>query len=210
MYSVPHASADDRGNSRAFTVASAPSEPLVRLTTRLADQPSSFKRALLDLAPGATVEVSGPHGNFVYDETAPASVFIAGGIGITPFRSILADLAGARTPPKITLLYSNSTPAISFRTFLDGLTDTWQQLRVVYTVTRPSPAWHGPTQRIGASFIQQHAPRAEQAVYYVCGPTAFVMSVRAALLEIGVESRHIHDEGFPGYEPATTQLSASQ
>jgi len=205
MYTLPHGDADDRGTTRVFTVASAPSETLVRLTTRLADQPSSFKHALAELSPGALLEVSGPHGQLVYDGSEDASVFIAGGIGITPFRAMLADLAATGARPNITLLYSNSTPDIPFRAFLDGLAFAWQRFRVVYTVTGASAAWHGPRQRIGVHFLQQHARPTTRQVYYVCGPTPFVTSVRDALAELGVPGSQIRHEGFPGYEQTAAQ-----
>jgi ferredoxin-NADP reductase len=199
LFSLPHADPDQRGTERAFTIASAPSEPLLRLTTRLSAEPSSFKYALSGLARGAVLDASGPHGQFVFQRTEP-SVFIAGGIGITPFRAMLGDLARSR--PRITLLYSNSTPDIPFRTFLDGRAQQWPELKAVYTVTRASLAWHGLTERIDARFIEQHAWPTNAADYYVCGPTVFVESVRGALLELAVDVDHIHSEGFPGYERA--------
>jgi ferredoxin-NADP reductase len=207
-YTLPHADVDDRGSARSFTIASPPTEPLVRLTTRLSDRPSSFKRALVALAPGAAVEASGPFGQFVFgDEDQPAA-FIAGGIGITPFRAMLGDLAAAQRRANIALLYANVTSDIAFRAFFDGLVDAWPELRVVYTVTRPSPAWDGLTGRIDAPFIQQHVPRAARAAYYLCGPTSLVNAMRAVLVGVGVESGRIQYEGFPGYD--STGNSASR
>jgi ferredoxin-NADP reductase len=204
IFNLPHAEPDQRGIERAFTIASAPSEPLLRLTTRLPAQPSSFKYSLSGLAPGAVLEASGPHGQFVF-QRAERSVFIAGGIGITPFRAMLGDLATRPSRPDITLLYSSSTPDILFRTFLDARASEWQRLKLVYTVTRPNPSWHGLTERIDARFIQQHAWPTNAADFYLCGPTAFVESMRAALLELAVDGTHIYAEGFPGYERAKAQ-----
>lgn len=200
-YSLPHPDADDRGEMRSFTIASAPSEPLLRLTTRLSTQPSSFKHALMGLTAGAVVDVDGPHGQFVYSASDRSTVLIAGGIGITPLRSMLGELAATR-PSNLTLLYSNATPDIPFRTYFDSLGADWPQLRVVYTVTRPSDGWHGPTGRIDARFIQQHVVKAAQAAYYICGPSALVEAMQRVLVESGVESNRIKAEGFPGYEAA--------
>jgi ferredoxin-NADP reductase len=199
-YMLPHSDPDDRGSIRSFTIASAPSEPLLQLTTRLSNQSSSFKHALAELAPGAVVDVDGPHGRFVYNENDRPAVFIAGGIGITPFRAMLGELAATRRPANLTLLYSNATPDIPFQTYFKNLVAVWPELRVVYTVTRPSGAWRGPTGRIDAEFIQHHVPHATEADYYVCGPTALVDAMRALLKESGVDGSRIQDEGFPGYE----------
>src|SRR5712691_9054071 len=155
-YTLPHSDADTRGISRSFSIASSPEEPLLRLTTRLSTPPSTFKQALARLQPGAIVDASGPFGQFVYTESDVPAVLIAGGIGITPMRSILGDLASRRVRIRSTLLYSSATQDIPFRTWLDALAADWPELRVIYTVTRPGPEWNGPTGRIDAGFIKQH------------------------------------------------------
>src|SRR5947209_11551649 len=121
MCTLAHEPADNRGAERAFTIASSPSEPLVRITTRVSSQSSSFKSALMGLAPGALIEAHGPYGTFLLHDDPRPAVFIAGGIGITPFRSILGDVFARGNRPDITLLYSSSTPHIAFRSFLDNL-----------------------------------------------------------------------------------------
>src|SRR5215216_5157547 len=118
-YTLQDGESDDRGLSRYFTIASAPSERSVLLTTRLSTPGSSFKRALSSLQPGAVVEADGPAGDFVYANPERPAVFIAGGIGITPFRSILVDLTSRPLASEITLLYANSTPDIPFRRVFD-------------------------------------------------------------------------------------------
>lgn len=201
-YTLPHAHPDIRGVARTFTIASAPSEALLRLTTRINSQPSTFKQALTDLAPGALVEASGPYGQFVYGEAGTPVVLIAGGIGITPFRSILAELAATRVRAPTTLLYSNTSSDIAFRDFFATLTPDWPALRLVYTVTRPDATWRGPTGRIDGEFIKQHVPDPAQCQYFVCGPTALVDAIRATLTELGIQAGRIKHEGFPGYESA--------
>lgn len=206
---LPHPAVDDRGVARSFSIASAPSEPFVRLTTRLSSPSSSFKRALAVLEPGALVEASGPHGRFTFDDTDQPAVFIAGGIGITPFRAMLADLAGTRRSAEVSLLYSNATRDIPFRGFLDNLEATWPELRVVYTVTRGDASWTGETARIDRRFVQRHVPYASRATYYVCGPTPMVQAMRQELGELGIDASQIRHEGFPGYEaPVATTAAA--
>jgi len=164
----------------------------------LSAPPSSFKSALRSLAHGALLEAEGPFGDFVLDDDRRPVVLIAGGIGITPFRSMLAELAKRGQPRDVTLLYSNASADFPFRAFLDSQTAA----RVVYTVTRPSPAWDGPTGRIDVTFIAQHAPHAATADVYVCGPSAMVDGMHTLLRAGGLEPARIHAEGFPGYEAA--------
>jgi ferredoxin-NADP reductase len=105
-------------------------------------------------------------------------VLIAGGIGITPLRSILDDLAARQPRARTTLLYSNARADFPFRAFFDGLVSGWPALHVVYTVTRPTADWQGSTGRIDAEFIQRHLPNLSRPVYFVCGPAALVDSMR--------------------------------
>jgi ferredoxin-NADP reductase len=206
-YTLPHPHPDARGAARSFTIASAPSEPLLRLTTRFSTLPSTFKQALCSMALGTVVEASGPRGQFVYTDMDAPAVFIAGGIGITPFRSILGELAVRQPRAGTTLLYSNASTQIPFRAFFDGLAPDWPALHVVYTVTRPTADWQGPTGRIDAEFIQHHVPDPSRQVYFVCGPTALVDSMRATLAEVGVDPSRIKHEGFPGYEAVDASVS---
>jgi ferredoxin-NADP reductase len=199
-YTLPHADPDTRGISRSFSIASSPDEPLLRLTTRLSTPPSTFKAALARLQPGAIVDASGPFGNFVYAESDVPVVFIAGGIGITPMRSILGDLASRKVRIRSTLLYSSATQDIPFRTWLDALTADWPELQVIYTVTRPGAEWDGLTGRIDAAFVRQHVSDLAQSLFLVSGPTPLVDSMRATLADVGVDPGRVKYEAFPGYD----------
>jgi glycine betaine catabolism B len=89
-YVLNHPHPDDRGVERFFSIASAPHEKHVMLTTRFASKSSSFKKALKNLRPGDAIEAHDLEGDFVVDDSEKTFVFIAGGIGITPFRAILS------------------------------------------------------------------------------------------------------------------------
>ena len=201
-YTLPHPDADNRGVARTFTIASFPAEPTIRIATRLSAPGSSFKHALASLKPGATVEASGPSGRFIYSETDRPALFIAGGIGITPFRSILGDLFARGVRSSVMLLYSNRTSEIPFRSFFDALQPDWPELRLVYTLTRPTEDWTGPRGRIDAEFlrkINQHVDLADP-VFFVSGPSALVEAMRSTLSEIGVDAGRVKYEAFPGYD----------
>ena len=199
-YTLPHSDPDNRGVTRNFSIASSPEEPLIRLTTRLSTPGSSFKQALGVLQPGAIVESSGPFGSFIYADSDLSPVFIAGGIGITPVRSILGDLA-RRTPRlSATLLYSNTTQDIPFRADIDGLSAHWPEFHVVYTLTRPGPRWDGPTGRITGALIKGLVDDLHESVFYVSGPTPMVDAMRAILADSGVDANRVKHEAFPGYD----------
>jgi ferredoxin-NADP reductase len=197
---LPHVAPDDRGIARSFSIASAPRERLVRITTRLSRGGSSFKRALANLQPGALVDASGPSGDFVYTDHKLAPVFIAGGIGITPIRSILDDLACKAPRISATLLYSNSTHDIPFRADLNALMSDWPELQVAYSVSRPDHDWHGRTGRIDAHTIEEYVPDLAGSRFFVCGPSSMVASMHAILVGMGVDASRVKHEGFPGYE----------
>jgi ferredoxin-NADP reductase len=204
--SLPHPAPDTRGSTRALTIASAPAEPLLQFTTRMAPTPSTFKQALAALRPGEVVSASGPYGEFGYVDEAAPFVLIAGGIGITPFRSLLVDLASQGSRSNATLLYSNASSSIPFRATFDALTPAWPELRLAYTVTRPGLAWDGPSGRIDAAFVAHHVPDLARSQFLVCGPGGFVDAMLRTLQGLGVPADHIEHEDFPGYE--TTVESA--
>jgi glycine betaine catabolism B len=209
LLKLPHAEPDERGVERSFTIASAPSDPLVRLTTVVGEQRSTFKHTLSSLPPGSSVDASGPYGDFVFPDTDLPVVLIAGGVGITPFRSMLGDLRARASRPSLTLLYSNSTPDFAFGEFFDGLRPGWPELRLAYTVTRPSSTWQGWTGRIDAEFIRRHVQRPWESVYLVCGPAGLVESVRGSLSALGVSPELVKHEHFPGYEHAPSPAAAA-
>jgi ferredoxin-NADP reductase len=199
-YTLDHPEPDNRGVNRFFTIASAPSEGFVMLTTRLSTPGSSFKRALSRLEVGANIGASGPYGRFTYTDRETPAVFVAGGIGITPFRSILMDLASRPSDADMTLLYANSTPEIPFRHLFDDLASKQPRLTIVYTVSQPDSEWHGPVGRIDEAFIREHVPLASMPAFYVSGPKAMVEAIEGALHTVGVADEKIKQDYFPGYD----------
>jgi len=162
---------DPWGAVRTFSLSSSPSEEgHISITCKISDTP--FKQALARLRPGATAEVYGPLGLFLYDLHRPA-VFLAGGIGITPFRGMLrfaADM-GATEPRR--LLYSARVPEeFVFRAELDEMSRTSPHVQVHYTVTRPSESptkWNGRVGRIDEAWIREVAEPLERPKFFVAG-----------------------------------------
>ena len=193
---------DEKGSSRTFLIASPPAEaPRVVVATRLTG--SAFKRSLPEAPVGYEIELEGPSGSFVrHRNTAKPAVFFAGGIGITPFRSIVGDATLRRLPHRMTLFYSNRTPAST--AFLPDL-EAWRRqngnFRLIATIADPSTGqpWSHDVGPIDAAFITSHLPELSDAICYLAGPPAFVKGMRAALDEAGADPDNLRTEKFDGY-----------
>ncbi|MBI2579224.1 MAG: FAD-dependent oxidoreductase [Candidatus Aenigmarchaeota archaeon] len=189
---------DPEGPTRSFSLASSPTESFLMLTTKLTG--SVFKSKLAQMKKGDTINASGPSGRFVLQDS-PKHLFIAGGIGITPFRSMIKYAVDTELQEKITLLYSNKVPEEI--AFFDEL-DKWQNqnrfLRVVHTITKPEESeeqWNGRVGRIDAALIKEHLDA--ETIVYVCGPPGMVDAMVAVLKDIGVPEKRIKAERFEGY-----------
>ena len=134
-YILNHPKPDDRGVERYFSIASAPYEKQVMLTTRFAPKGSSFKKVLKKLKPGDVIEVRDKGGDFVLDHRRKMFVFIAGGIGITPFRAILLDMDRNKKPLNVQLLYANRNDDFPYRKELEALKKHHPEFRIDYVVS---------------------------------------------------------------------------
>jgi ferredoxin-NADP reductase len=191
---------DERGPRRHFSVVTSPNERgTLGFCTRLRD--SAFKRSLVELPIGAEVEVEEPKGNFLLPEdTTQDYVFLAGGIGITVFRSMLRYIAEEDLPYRVTLIYSNrdrdSTP------FLDELSQLEQaktNFQLVLTMTE-DPSWSEETRRIGPELLRDHlAEDLSFYTYLVAGPPAMVNAVVEMLHNAHVPEERVSADRFSGY-----------
>jgi ferredoxin-NADP reductase len=194
--------ADPWGPARAFSLSSSPSEAgFISVTCKISDTP--FKQALALLRPGETAEVYGPLGQFLFDRKRP-SVFIAGGIGITPFRGMLRYAADTADQGQRRLLYSARTPEeFAFRGELDSLARSSSRLRVYYTVTRPSESragWDGRVGRMDAAWIAAAAKGLDRPKFYVAGLPEMVGEVVSMLHDpLRVAEDDVDYEAFRGY-----------
>jgi ferredoxin-NADP reductase len=190
-YKLPHSNPDDRGIERYFSIASAPFEKRVMLTTRFAQKGSSFKRALPSLPIGGHIEADPPEGDFVVEHFDNPIVFIAGGIGITPFRAILLDLKQRKQPLRIKLLYANRTDELAFRDALESLRREIAEFKIEYFIG---------DNRLGGNSIREQAPDLNGTRFYVSGPEPMVESMDRTLKDLGVPDANVVNDFFPGYE----------
>jgi ferredoxin-NADP reductase len=191
---------DDKGPRRHITVVTSPTERgVLGLATRLRD--SGFKRSLAELPEGTEVEVEQPKGSFALpQETDRHYVFIAGGIGITVFRSMLRYIADEALPYRITLVYSNrDRESTAFYDELRELEDSIPGLRVVFTMTE-DPDWDGETRRIDPEMLRDHLGDDLAAfTYLITGPPAMVDGVVQTLENAGIPEAQVRPERFSGY-----------
>jgi ferredoxin-NADP reductase len=190
---------DEKGLRRHITIVTSPTEEgVVGLATRLRD--TAFKRTLQELSPGDELDVEEPKGSFLLPEdTSQPYVFVAGGIGITVFRSMLRYVADTGGPYEILLLYSNRDRESA--AFLDELAELEAQiagLRVVLTMT-DDDAWDGEHRRIDEAFLRDHVGDLARSRYFVAGPPGMVEGVGETLEAAGVPEDLVTLGRFSGY-----------
>ncbi len=193
---------DPRKGSRSFSLANAPTEPFILLTTRIRNT-SVFKQRLAAMKPGDTLSAKGPLGRFIlHDDDRPA-LLLAGGIGVTPFRSMIKATLDAGRNTSMTLLTSDHVPeAIPYRRELETWAAARPQFHVERTITWPQKsreAWERRTGRIDADWIREVARDLERAVAYASGPPAFVGAMTALLASMGFPPERVRTERFTGY-----------
>ncbi len=206
-WTLAHDHPDNRGNRRFFTVSSSPTEKEVKMGIRIAAQKSStFKNSLVHLKEGATIMA----GQFAGDFTLPADqsrklVFIAGGIGVTPFRSMAKYLTDVESKRQVTLVYVAADPQ-SFA-YTDVFTEAEKVfgMKTTYIVSngqeqQETPAgWTGKVGRITADLVQTEVPHYREALFYLSGPNAMVEAYKKLLLSMGVKRKDIVTDYFPGF-----------
>jgi ferredoxin-NADP reductase len=187
IYTLKHQNEDLRGNMRFFTISSAPFMKNPSITTKIFGKSSSFKKALNNLKIGQTIEAKGPDGDFIINSIKRSYVFIAKGIGITPFRSILLELSKENLDPKILLIYQNKDKNIVFKKELDKL--PLKNLKIKYLIGK----------RIGKKTISS-IKGFKNKNYYVSGPESMVEATEKILDELGISKKNQYYDYFSGYK----------
>lgn len=193
---------DSEGNSRAFSIASAPQEDFLLVATRLRN--SAFKRVLSHASPGTQVKIDGPFGDLrLHTDSARAAVMLCGGIGITPFRSILLNAAHNKSHHRIFLFYSNrrpeDTPFLSELQELEKENPNFTLIACMTEMEKSSRSWNGERGRINPQMLAKHLSGLPSAIYYITGPPAFVAGIHTMLSGTGVDDDNIRTEEFGGY-----------
>jgi ferredoxin-NADP reductase len=193
---------DDEGNVRSFSICSAPSDETLSFTTRLRD--SAFKRVLATMPLGSEIQAEGPYGDFTLPRKheRPA-VLLAGGIGVTPFRSMIRETLRHGSDRKLILFCSNRRPEDA--PFLDEFREFSAQhpnFSFVPTMSQPQLSkipWKGRTGRIELPLLHEHLRDLENPMYYIAGPPDMVAALTDLLTGGGIQEDDIRTEEFSGY-----------
>ena len=187
------------GIKKQFSINNSPSQSkILTITTRLSD--SDFKKTLNALPVGGEVELGPIAGMFTLPlDTNKPLVFIAGGIGITPFMSMLQFIQENKINYKITLVYANRNQAsTAYQDRLQALAEDLPGFKLILTMTEDTE-WAGETRKIDSQFIKEYFPQVNDYSYMVVGPPAMVEAVENALRKAHVDQVNIKTENFTGY-----------
>lgn len=191
---------DAEGNTRGFSLAEAPFEPDLVAATRMRD--TAFKQVLKDLPIGTELMLDAPYGDFSLHktQTTPA-VFIIGGIGVTPVRSMIAQATHDKTAHRMTLLHASRTPAqLPFRTDFENFAKENPNFSYVKIATDEAPDdWKGERGRINAEMVKKYVPELFLPIYYLSGPAGMVKAMRQLLADLKINEDNIRTEEFTGY-----------
>lgn len=195
---VKHDDPDDRGEKHWFTLSSTPGHELVSITTRYAgdDKSSSFKKALFHLNPGAHLAMSEPMGDFVLPkDTNIPLIFVAGGIGLTPFHSMFLHLTEVRERRDIQFLYSVHTEEdIIFQNAFEAA-----GVHTTIIVENPSSAWGGERGQVTPEQIMGLTEPSTESLIYLSGPETMIEVLAKGLHVAGILRRQLVTDFFPGY-----------
>jgi glycine betaine catabolism B len=214
---------DPKGPIRHFTISSSPTENFIMFSTRIRDSP--YKKRLSTLEQGSAVKVRGPEGQFVlHDDYSKPAVFLSGGIGVTPFRSMIKYATDKQLPLKITMFDSNrNRQNILYKDEFDKWAAQNQNLKIVYTITEEEKGteqeqhrmadvsgnatetkgnWSWERGRIDRTMIERHLSKEEisNAIFYICGPPGMINALEGLLQkQFQIQEGRIKVEEFTGY-----------
>ncbi len=188
IYSLPHNNQDIRGKMRFFTISSAPFEKNPAITTRISkNKGSSFKKALDNLKIGSIIEAKGPDGDFLVNNSNKKHAFLAGGVGITPFASIIKQLNYEKKQIGVTLFYTSNN-GFAFKEAFDKIQKKHKEFKIYYL-----------KERINKNILKQKLNNFKNFIFYVSGSDPMVEQTEKILCELGVKKENIKTDYFSGY-----------
>ena len=184
--------------TRHLTISSSPTEPFLEVTKGMTGHP--FAEAFAALVPDDEVSIRGPHGRFTIQQGDEDVVFVSGGIGVTPLRSMARYATDSSLLLRILLLYSaRIEDDVLFGAEFEEMQRTSPLITTRFTLTRPGPEWKGRTGRIDRAFLEREVGDTRGRAFYVSGPAAMVDAMAAILRDMGVEDGQLRREVFTGY-----------
>jgi glycine betaine catabolism B len=194
---------DPEGPIRSFTLASSPTEEnFILISTRIRDTP--FKKKLDSLDVGISVKLTAPLGKFVlHEDHSRAAIFLSGGIGVTPFRSMIKYATDKQLPAKIVLFDANrNQDNILYKKEFDECANSNKNLKIIYTLDIPDNDWKGERGYINQMMVRKYLNTIEMdnSIFYICGPPGMLNAMKKLLqVDLGVPKERIKIEEFTGY-----------
>ena len=189
---LPHDNPDDEGTKRWFTISSTPHDGYIQITTRITD--TTFKQALAALPIGDTINlVEQPYGDFIWQESDKPLVFVAGGIGITPFYSMLKARGHSGQSVLATLIYNGRTDELPFKAEFDEANKRHPEFHVHYVIG----------EQLTVDKLKRIVPELAVSEVYVSGPEPMVEALGEQLRASGIEDQKLHEDFFPRYNKDT-------
>lgn len=182
--------ADLRGKMRFMSLSSAPFEKNPVITTKIFTNPSSFKKELNSLKIGDQIEAKGPDGDLFIESFKKTYVFIAGGLGVTPFRSILKQLDFEKKKVNITLLYANKNKDFLFDNELKEITKRNTKLKIKYFIS-PNKINKKSVEQLGLDF--------KKTMFFISGPENMIYKIQHLLKTLGVKDENMRQDYYTGY-----------
>ena len=205
---------DSKGPIRHFTISSSPTENFIMFSTRIRDSP--YKKRLSTLEKGTKVKVRGPEGQFVlHQDSTNSAIFLSGGIGVTPFRSMIKYATDMQLPVKIIMFDSNrNRNNILFKKEFDEWANMNKNLKIIYTISEKDQNneqsslsstandWKGEYGRINKAMILKYVDTSvlNNSIFYICGPPNMLKAMQSLLQEdLEIPKEKIKVEEFIGY-----------
>lgn len=188
IYTLPHKNMDLRGKMRFFTISASPFQKFPSISTKIVKESSSFKKALNKLKIGDEISAKGPDGDFVIKNPNKKYVFIAGGIGITPFASIIRQLNFEKKKINVTLLYSGKTNDLPFKKDFEQIGKSHKEFKIEYFIG----------ERIDEKMLSKFIKG--KYVFFVSGPDPMVEEMEKLLFKLGIKKENFKDDYFSGYK----------
>lgn len=202
-WTLPHERPDNRGNRRYFTLASSPTEPNLRIGVKFYQEGSSYKEAMFAMDNHTLIAGGQLGGDFVLpNDRFQKLVFIAGGIGVTPYRSMIKYMLDSNEQRVVTLLYSEKNARELVYTDVFSEAQRSLGIKTIYTLTdlEAVPAnWRGKTGFISAQMITTEILDYKERLFYISGSHSMVTAVQDILHDLGIAHHQIKTDFFPGY-----------
>jgi ferredoxin-NADP reductase/Na+-translocating ferredoxin:NAD+ oxidoreductase RnfD subunit len=202
-WTLPHEKRDSRGTRRYFTIASSPTEDEIAMGVKFYDKPSSYKKALMAMNEGGTIIASQLAGDFTLPRDKNKKlIFIAGGIGITPFRSMIKYLMDSDEKRNIIIFYSNKVVGdIAYKQIFEQA-EMALGIKTVYSLTDLNfipTDWRGEKGFVDKKMIEKWVPDFKDRMFYISGPRSMVVAFQKTLKDSGIKKNNIKTDFFPGF-----------